>query len=148
MDISPSLPCLRVFHQFAGIAGTPCVGDQIAAVVYHITVGSDDCQRFRYILHSRRIERTVKTLGRFDRPLCRMIGPEVDQPHIRIILLDLLYRRCRQEVKAAIPANGKLPYSILGNMPFCLPDQLWKQAIRRIPVTNKKTGISVDKIVP
>lgn len=69
---------LGVFQQLTGISGIAGIGDQIVAVVHHVTIGPDDCQPFGDLFGNKWVKGTVKAFGRLSGPFPRMIGSEID----------------------------------------------------------------------
>ena len=136
-----------LFLSFPGVLGqlpriadrVSGVGDEELAVVHHVSVGPDDCQLPRDGLHPWRIKGAVET-GGGKGPLRWMVGPQIEQQDIRVLLLRLPDGLCRQQVKPTIIANHKLIHAILHDACLYRGGQGGEYAVWSIPVTNEKAG--------
>ena len=69
-----------------------------------------------------------------------MVGPQIEQQDIRVLLLRLPDGLCRQQVKPTIIANHKLIHAILHDACLYRGGQGGEYAVWSIPVTNEKAG--------
>ena len=93
MDCTFLLSCPGVLYQFPRITcRVPGVGNQMAAIFHHITVGPHDGYSFRHSLHTRRIKGAVKAFRCRGWSVKRMIGQQQSQRHLRVALLCCLWQ--------------------------------------------------------
>ena len=69
-----------------------------------------------------------------------MVGPQIEQQDIRVLLLRLPDGLCRQQVKPTIIANHKLIHAILHDACLYRGGQGGEYAVWSIPVANEKAG--------
>ena len=81
-------------------------------------------------------------------PLCRVIGSEVDQPHIGVPLFGLFYHPRRQMVKVSVLAYCELSHTIFDDVLLYQLGQSWDQTVWCVPMPNEKAGACDDMTTP